>query len=247
MRTHILGEPVDVVNMDTALEFIRGYVNAPENPPGFVLAVNPEKVMCLRKDRTLHDFFEKATLLIPDGIGVVKALRMAGHKNAGRVAGADLMQNICQHAPHENYRIFIYGAAEDVNEAACAELERRNPGIRIVGRSNGYIKPEQMDDLIDRINGSGANILFLALGSPGQERWMEKHADRLTTVRICQGIGGTLDTIIGKVKRAPLGWQKLGLEWLYRLLKQPKRIGRQMNLFYFILLVLKEKIFHKTK
>ena len=237
----MLGVPVDVVDMITALDFVHNYVNTPKNPPGFILAVNPEKVMCIRKDRKLKIFFEKATLLIPDGIGVVKALHLFGHKNAGRVTGADLMQNICRQAPRENYRIFVYGAAEDVNRDACAELERRNPGIQIVGRSNGYVKAEEMEFLVEQINQSGADILFIALGSPAQERWLEQHASKLTTVKICQGIGGTLDTIVGKVKRAPLGWQKLGLEWLYRLVKQPKRIGRQLNLFYFVLLVLREK------
>ena len=241
MRTQILGVPVDIVTMETALNFVKEYVNTPGNPPGFILAVNPEKVMCLREDAVLLSFFEKAALLIPDGIGVVKALKLSGHKNVARVPGADLMQNICKQAPAENYRIFIYGATEDVNSAACAELERRNPGIQIVGRSNGYVKTEEMDSLIEKINKSGANILFLALGSPGQERWMEKYASRLTSVKICQGIGGTLDTIIGKVKRAPLAWQKLNLEWLYRLLKQPKRIMRQTNLVRFLYLILVKK------
>ena len=98
--------------------------------------------------------------------------------------------------------------------------------------------PDEMAALVDRINASGADILFIAMGSPRQEKWMSEYAGKLTTVKVCQGIGGTLDTIVGTVKRAPAFWQKLGLEWFYRLLCQPSRFKRQLRCFKFALEVL---------
>jgi len=239
MREHILGVPVDVVTMATALDFVKKYVAEPSNPVGFVLAVNPEKVLTLREDPRLLAFFEKASLLIPDGIGVVKALRLHGHR-AERVPGADLMQQICSQSAENDLRLFLYGASEEVNAGAVEILKKRYPGIRIVGRQNGFIREEQMPELIQKINDSQAQILFIAMGSPKQEAWMEKYADKLTTVKLCQGIGGTLDTITGRVKRAPLIWQKLDLEWFFRFLHQPSRIKRQLRLLKFIYLALKE-------
>lgn len=227
--------------MSTALDFIDFSVRT-RTSPGAVLAVNPEKVYVLRQDAFLKDFFDQAALLIPDGIGIVKALKILFGVSVTRVPGADLMQNICAAAPEKGYRIFIYGASEEVNSAACDILRRRYPGISIVGRANGFVKPEAMPDLIAKINQSEANILFVAMGSPRQERWMSENFGKLITVRVCQGIGGTLDTIVGTVKRAPLFWQRLGLEWFYRLLCQPSRFKRQVRCFYFAAGVFWEKL-----
>lgn len=241
-RYEILQTPVDAVDMRDALDFVAAAVSE-RTTPGFILAVNPEKVFVLREDAFLRDFFQHACLLIPDGIGMVKALGILHGVKISRVPGADLMQNICAEAPTRGYRIFIYGAGEEVNARACAILEQRHPGIRIVGRANGFVKPDEMPELIARINASQADILFIAMGSPRQEKWMSEHAGELTTVRICQGIGGTLDTIVGTVKRAPLAWQKLGLEWFYRLLCQPSRFKRQLRCLKFAVEVYQQKLF----
>lgn len=232
IRKNILGVPVDVVTMDSAMTFIHDCLHAPRQKAGFILAVNPEKVLTLREDPVLLDFFKGATMLIPDGIGVVKALRWKG-ENIGRVPGADLMQRICAESVEHQYKLFIYGGSEEVNAQSTEELKRRYPGINIVGRESGFLPAEQMPELVKRINDSQAEVLFIALGSPRQENWMQKYAGDLTTVKLCQGIGGTLDTITGAVKRAPLAWQKLNLEWLYRLLCQPTRYKRQFRLLKF--------------
>lgn len=151
------------------------------------------------------------------------------------------MQNICARSARKGHKLFIYGASEEVNKGAVAELERRYPGINIVGRANGYIKDEDMEGLVESINQSGADILFVALGSPRQERWMQAHLPNLR-VKLCQGIGGTLDTITGRVARAPKAFQAVGLEWFYRLLKQPSRAKRQSKLLIFIWEVLLAKL-----
>jgi len=190
--------------------------------------------MCCEAIRELAAVFERAALLIPDGIGVVKALRFLSGVKIGRVAGADLMQNICAEAPRRGYRIFIYGACRETNDGACRILRERCPGIKIVGNADGFVKEPDMPHLIEAINRSEADILFVALGSPRQEMWISSHAAELKSVKLCMGIGGTLDTITGNVKRAPAAFRRCGAEWLYRLLKQPSRIGRQVNLLRFI-------------
>lgn len=241
-RHHILGTPVDSVDMNGALAFVEQAVRE-RTSPGFILAVNPEKVFVLRQDAFLKEFFEKAVLLIPDGIGMVKALKILFGIKVSRVPGADLMQSICEQAPRTGYRIFIYGASEEVNRKACEILAAKHQGLQIVGRANGFVKPEEMDSLVEKINRSGADILFVAMGSPRQEEWMSRYAVQLTAVKLCQGIGGTLDTIVGTVKRAPLFWQKMGLEWFYRLLCQPSRFKRQLRCFKFALEVYRIKLF----
>ncbi|WP_396956731.1 WecB/TagA/CpsF family glycosyltransferase [Nitrosomonas sp.] len=227
----MLDTQVDCVNMTDALKFVEEHIRTASRV-GTILAVNPEKIYALRQSSFLRDFFTRAALLIPDGIGIVFATRMNGYR-VERVAGADLMQQICTLAEQKGYRIFIYGAKEEVNRDAVERLRERHSLIKIVGRANGYVKDESMDALVSEINESKAEILFVALGSPRQEQWMAKHLDLLTTVKICQGIGGTLDTIVGTVKRAPLFMQRLNLEWFYRLLQQPSRAGRQIKLLRF--------------
>ena len=231
-RAQVLDTQVDCVDMEGALKFVDHYIQNCKQI-GTILAVNPEKVYALRQSRFLKDFFAKAAILVPDGIGIVLAMRLKGYR-AARVPGADLMQQICALAEKKGYRIFIYGANEEVNRGAVERLRERHPAIRIVGRANGYVTGAGMDDLVTQINDSKAEILFVAMGSPRQEEWMCEHLDRLETVKICQGIGGTLDTIVGSVKRAPLQLQRFHLEWLYRLVQQPTRAGRQVRLLKFV-------------
>lgn len=239
-RLRILGAPVDALTMAGALSYIDHYL-ATATHPGYVLAVNPEKVYKLQESSFLQAFFDKAALLIPDGIGIVLAARWLHGATLSRVAGADLMQSICAAAPQKGYRIFIYGSSEAVNRQAVEKLQQRYPGIQIVGRANGYVPEEQMADLVAQINDSGADILFVALGSPRQEQWIGEHLPELR-VKLCQGIGGTLDTIAGTVKRAPVIYQRLGLEWFYRLLQQPSRIMRMRVLPLFLYEVLCDKL-----
>jgi N-acetylglucosaminyldiphosphoundecaprenol N-acetyl-beta-D-mannosaminyltransferase len=204
-------------------------------------ASNPEKNFSIPADGFLYRMFDRADLLVPDGIGMVLAARILHGRRLSRVPGCELMENICAMSARKGYGIFIYGAKEEVNSKAVETLAKKYPGIRIVGRSNGYVPKEGMDALVEEINGSGAQILFIALGSPAQERWISEYGDRLTTVRVCQGIGGTLDVIAGEVKRAPEIYCRLGLEWLYRLMDDPSRIRRQKLLPVFAALVLREK------
>lgn len=232
-RHFVLGQPVDAVDMTGALAFVDSHIRN-RGAAVAVLAVNPEKIIALNRCAFLASFFREAGLLIPDGIGVVAALRLRGEK-VTRVPGADLMQAICGLALKNRYTIFIYGGIDKVSEEASRELRSRYQGLRVVGRRHGYVKPEEQGGLIEEINASGAQILFVGLGSPRQEEWMCQYMKQLENVAIIQGIGGTLDTIVGIVKRAPIFWQSVHLEWLYRLLKQPSRASRQLKLIKFVL------------
>jgi N-acetylglucosaminyldiphosphoundecaprenol N-acetyl-beta-D-mannosaminyltransferase len=240
-RLKILDIWVDPVDRRQALDRVRGFLQG--NRPCSIFAVNPEKNFSAAKDPVLYKTFEQADLLVPDGIGIVMAAKLLHGVSLRRVPGVDLMRDICQLAAEEAKSVFFYGASESVSQTAVEKLQIVFPKMRIAGRSNGYVQPSKIPELIKRINDSGAEILFLALGSPKQERWFAAHAAALSTVKICQGIGGTLDTIAGTVKRAPVIWQRLSLEWLYRLLSEPRRIHRQKALPVFALKVIKCKVF----
>jgi N-acetylglucosaminyldiphosphoundecaprenol N-acetyl-beta-D-mannosaminyltransferase len=227
--------------MEKALDQIDGFVKS-GNRVNTVFAVNPEKNFSVPKNRALYKTFKHTDLLIPDGIGMVLAAKVLYGAGLQRVPGCELMQNICGLAEQKGYKIFIYGAKEEVSQSAVQEIMRRHPSIKIVGRQNGYLEEGRMEELIQMINDSRAQILFLALGSPRQELWLTRYKVRLTHVRVCQGIGGTLDVLAGTVKRAPEIYCKLGLEWLYRLFSEPSRIKRQLKLPFFAAQVLAAKL-----
>ena len=232
---------MDTLDMAAALERVQAYLSNGQRPHS-IFAVNPEKCLCVPRDKRLHDAFAQADLLIPDGIGVVLAARLLHGARLKRVPGVDLMGNICQMAAQKAWGIFLYGAREEVNRAAAESLTRLYPGLTIAGRSHGYISEDQMHELIKDINASKAKILFLALGSPRQEDWFFRYAHELKHVRVCQGVGGSLDVTAGMVKRAPVIWRRFGLEWLYRVLREPRRLKRQKMLPVFAFRVFHEMI-----
>jgi N-acetylglucosaminyldiphosphoundecaprenol N-acetyl-beta-D-mannosaminyltransferase len=240
-RVELFGVPVDCVTMDDALAFADRWISESATDCAVVLAVNPEKVMRARTDAGLRRTLNVATLLIPDGIGVVWAVRWLRLGQMTRVPGSEFMPKLCALAAKRDYGVFLYGARPEVNEAAAEVLLRRHAGLRIVGRQHGYMPNGEMPDLIRRINDSGAEILFVALGSPRQEAWILRNRDALD-VKVCQGVGGTFDVIAGRVERAPPLFLRFNLEWLYRLLREPRRLFRQTALVAFAARVVAEKV-----
>ncbi len=238
-RVKVVGVSVDCVDMPGALAAIDELIEA--GRPRAVLAVNPEKVMFAHRDPALFAALEAAGLLIPDGIGVVLAARLLRGARLERVTGVDLMLELCAHAAERGYKLYLYGARPESNRQAVAELRRRHPGIRIVGHRDGYTRPEDMPALIEDINASGADILFVGLGSPRQELWIHEHLAALR-VPVCQGVGGSLDVVAGRIRRAPRFVRRFYLEWLYRLIRQPARAVRQSVLPQFAFEVLREKL-----
>jgi N-acetylglucosaminyldiphosphoundecaprenol N-acetyl-beta-D-mannosaminyltransferase len=226
---------------DEALGKVKQFLDHGTRPHA-VFASNPEKSFSVPADAALYDIFRRADILLPDGIGMVLAARVLHGKRFSRIPGSEFIFDICNLAAREGHGVFLYGAREDVNEGASRMLEERFPGLMVVGRANGYVSDDDMEDLVRHINDSGAKVLFIALGSPKQEKWFAAHKDSLRNVRVCQGVGGTLDTITGRVKRAPEIWCRYNAEWLYRLLSEPKRIKRQKLLPLFVVRVILEKI-----
>lgn len=246
-RLNILKIWVDNVNMNEALKKVDEFVKL-GNRPHSIFAVNPEKCLNVPKHPNLLESFRTADLLIPDGIGVVLAAKILYGLKITRVTGVELMEEICKLAATKSYKIFLFGAHEQVNKIASELLKKKYPGLEIVGRAHGYISENDMLTLINQINKSDADILFIALGSPKQEEWYINYSKYLQNIKICQGIGGTLDSITGNYRRAPFVFQRLGLEWLYRSLANPRRVWRARSnlLFGGLVIILKiRQIFSK--
>ena len=177
-RLKILDIWVDPVDRDQAIDRVRGFLKG--NKPCSIFAANPEKNFSVPQDPVLHEVFKHADLLIPDGIGIVLAARLLHGAVLHRVPGVEFMKDICHLAAKEGKSVFIYGSRESVNKTAADNLRMKYPGLRIAGRSDGYVLDAQMPELVRRINDSGAEILFLALGSPRQEKWFTTYAPELS-------------------------------------------------------------------
>lgn len=231
-----LGVDVSLLTYDEILAATKERIAKGEQST--IIAVNPEKVMVANQDPLVKELINGSTFQIPDGVGILLASKLKGGKLKERVTGVDMMERLLQFAAQEGHGVFFYGAKEEVVSEAKRKLEERYPSLQIVGYENGYVTDHEK--LVESINQSGATLLFVALGSPKQELWIREHMDKLN-VKVFQGVGGSFDVFAGKVKRAPLFFRKLGLEWFYRLMKEPKRLKRQLNLPRFLWRVLKDR------
>ena len=239
---NILGVPVTPFSMEEAVSFLMDRIA--KKMPTQVVTANAEIIMMARNDKRYGTLLQQADLVLADGAGTVWAGRTLGYEVPERVAGFDLFVELIKESAEEGIRLYFFGAAPGIAEAAKAIAEMLAPGVSIVGTRNGYFSETDIEEIIDEINASGAQILFAALGAPKQEYWLRDHAKQLRPlIRI--GLGGSFDVLAGKTTRAPHWMQKASLEWLYRLYKEPSRIGRMMALPRFVLAVQKEKRTHK--
>ena len=228
------------------VELARRSRNSPSRRPSLVFALNPEKAVRSARDPAMRELLGKAAILNPDGIGVCLAARLLARHRLVRVAGSDLMPRLCALAAQADLSVYLYGASAASNAAAVDNLRRQWPGLRIVGASDGYQPPGVADDIGDatvagRIAALRPDIVFVGLGSPRQENWMAEVGAGLP-VGLMQGVGGTIDVIAGVARRAPPAWRRLGLEWLYRLLEDPRRWRRQLALVDFSVFVLRRRV-----
>lgn len=237
-RIKIFGAPVDCVDMNAALLEVEKMIDG--DRPNTIIAINPEKVIKAQQEPRLMNWLDNARLVIPDGIGVVIAARLLFGAKLTRVPGSELMPKICELSAKKGYRVFLYGATNLTISKAVEQLRSRYAGINIVGYQDGYLPDKDMPILIERLNELKPQIIFVALGSPRQELWMDQNLSKIPSVRVCQGVGGTFDVIAGTVRRAPQFFIRLHCEWLYRLLAQPKRILRQTALPLFAAKVMKQ-------
>ena len=197
-------------------------------------------MMCQKDAEYKKIVCQNADLVLADGAGTVWAGRKLGHNVPERVAGCDLFVELAKLSAKKGYKVFFFGAAPGIAEAARDKLLLVAPGLKVAGCRNGYFTEAENEEIIAEINASGADMLFAALGAPKQEKWLARFRSELKP-QVLMGVGGSFDVLAGKMERAPLWMQKASLEWLFRLYKQPSRIGRMMVLPQFVIKVLQSK------
>ena len=235
-RPEVLGVPVDAVSYDSWIEHIDAWISAGGGARQ-VCTVNPEFIMIAQRDPIFFHTLKRAALCVPDGVGLLWASRQLGSPLPERVTGSDGVPLIAQHAAERGWRIFLLGAAPGIAERAAEILQDANPGLQFAGTYAGSPAEAEEDEIVALINRSRADILFVAYGAPKQDKWIARNLPRLE-VAMAMGVGGSLDFIAGAAPRAPRWLQARGLEWLYRLIRQPWRLRRMLRLPRFVLAVL---------
>ena len=239
-KVNILGVEVASLTMNEAIQTAEKFMDS--NTPHMIATANAEMIMRAQQDKELSEILNTVDLVVPDGAGTVWASNYLGVEMPERVAGFDLVQSLFGNAPAKKRRIFFFGSAPGVAEKAKLKAEKDYPGIQIVGTRNGFFTDEDTDEIISQIKKAKPDLLLAALGVPKQEKWLHAHIQELGCP-LSIGVGGTFDVMAGVMKRAPLWMQKAKLEWLFRGMLQPKRIGRLMALPRFVFAV---KEFKKT-
>lgn len=220
-RLQILGVPVDAVTLQEAVQRMQEMIGS--GAQHHVLTPNPEMLVAARSNPAFLSVLQFSSLNVPDGYGLILASRFLGSPLPERVSGVDLLTEFCRKI---DVPVFFLGAAPGVAERAAAVLKKNNPMLITAGTHAGSPRVEEEDEIVCRINASGARVLFVAYGAPAQDLWIAKNLQRMRSVRLAMGVGGSFDFLAEVRKRAPYFLRACGFEWLWRLLKEPKRIGR---------------------
>lgn len=242
MKIKILGVKIDDTNLDQVIDKISGWINAEKQNK--IFTINAEFILEAQKNPDFKDTLNKSDLNTCDGSGPMWAGKFLHGQKLTRVTGVDLTAKLLE-SKIPNLKIYLLGGAEGVAQA----VRNKYLDAQIVdAESGGKLKAdiwelEKNNEVTNRINGSGANLILVAFGSPGQELWIDRNLPLMPGIKVAIGIGGTFDFLSGQIKRAPIWMRKLGLEWLFRLIRQPSRIGRIYNaVIVFGWKVLREKI-----
>ena len=236
MRINILGVGFDNVTMDEALA--HGEELLCSEGAHYVVTPNPEIVETCRADAAANAAVNGADLVLPDGIGVIKGAAMLGTPLKEKTPGIEFAMGLMGKMAERGKSLYLLGAKPGVAAQAAARLKAQYPGLKIAGTHDGYFKEDA--PVVEAIRESGADCVFVCLGAPKQELWMEKNGPA-TGARLLCGLGGSMDVFAGTVERAPKFWSDHGLEWFYRLCKEPKRVGRMLRLPLFLVHVRQEK------
>ncbi len=230
MRIDVLGVGFDNITMDQAVaEGVRLMDTAGAH---YVVTPNPEIVETCRQDGEAMEAVNGADLVLADGIGVIYGAKLLGTPLKGRVTGIGFAQGLMERMAGGGRSLYLLGAKPGVAERAAENLARQYPGLQIAGTHDGYFSED--GPVTEDIRASGADVVFVCLGAPKQEKWMRRNGEAVGA-HLMVGLGGCLDVFSGEVKRAPAVFQKLGLEWLYRLAANPSRIGRMVKLPLFLI------------
>jgi N-acetylglucosaminyldiphosphoundecaprenol N-acetyl-beta-D-mannosaminyltransferase len=245
-RQTILGTPVDTVNLDRALALIAGWLAQPRGSVlRHVVTVNPEFVIAARRNTEFAAVLRESALATADGVGITLAGRVLGVPVGERIPGVDLVEGLAGlSARDEHCRLFLLGAGPGVADEAARQLRKRFPGVRIAGTFAGSSTDAGFAEIEARLTSTDATVLLVAFGHPTQDLWIAHHREALAAhgILVSIGVGGSFDYLSGRVPRAPRLVRRLGLEWLYRLIRQPWRWRRQLALPLFVLLVLRERL-----
>lgn len=233
----ILGVGIDRMDMATAVSRVRRFLES--GGPHMIVTADSAGVVKAQGDEELLDIMRRADMVTPDSTGILLAARLSGHPLVERVSGIDLAQEICRLCAESGDAIFLLGAGPGVAECAAARLMAQYPGLRIAGCHDGFFRDD--GPIVDQIRESGAAVLFAAMGIPKQEKWIAKRLDELG-VRVAIGLGGSFDVFSGNVRRAPLWMRQHGLEWAYRLARNPRKIAKVAHLPFFVFLVVAERM-----
>ena len=237
-QIHVLSVPIDVVTMTEAVQKVLTLVGEPGLH--MVATANAEMVMMAQENKKLLEVLQKADLVVPDGAGVLWAAEQQGESFPERVTGCDLLHHLLQAAKDNNIKVYCLGGAEGVVEQALENATAELGDLPVVGYHSGYFTEEEEVEILKDIERSGAQLVFVAFGVPKQEFWIRDRLAHLEGV-VAMGVGGSFDVMAGMLKRAPLWMQRNRLEWLYRLLLQPKRIIRMLALPKFMWAVWRHK------
>jgi N-acetylglucosaminyldiphosphoundecaprenol N-acetyl-beta-D-mannosaminyltransferase len=237
----ILGVPIAPLDLERTVAHLEGALASGERV--FVITANPEFVMLARRDPGLFEAHAPARrLIVPDGIGLVLAARLLGIAIPGRARGRDLVVRLAELARRRRLSLYLLGAGPGVAARAGAALARRVEGLHVAGTYAGSAEPDADDDTVARVAAAHPDILLVAFGMPKQERWIARNLPLLPTVRVAVGVGGAFDYLAGLAPLPPEWLARVGLEWLWRLVRQPWRWRRQLVLPVFLLLVLRERL-----
>lgn len=238
---NILGIQFDNTTVPAAVEL--AIANMQAKRKGYVVTPNSEMVYWAQSDAHFASTLNQATQVLPDGIGVIYAAKILGQKLSGKVAGVDFAEALLARMAQENLRVFLLGGKPDVAAQAAQNLVAKYPDLQVAGVADGYFKDDA--DAIAQIEAvGGADAVFVCLGAVRQENFMATHLHQMPVTVAC-GLGGSIDVFAGTVERAPDIFIKLGMEWSYRLIKEPWRAKRMTALPKFMLRVFRVKIFGK--
>lgn len=237
-KVPIFGIPFSKMSMNETVEYLTERIEA--NVQTHVITANPIMVMTATENKAYKDMMLQSDLIVPDGSGIVWAAKKFGDAVAERVTGFDLLHELMKCGEEHHWKVYLLGTSQEVIQAAADALQLQYPQVRIVGYRNGYFKADQDEEVVNEIASLQPHLLFVARGADTQEPWIVKYRKQLQ-VPFIMGVGGSFDVISGKLKRAPIWMQKLRLEWLFRLIQEPKRLPRMMVLPKFMLKVLRSR------
>jgi N-acetylglucosaminyldiphosphoundecaprenol N-acetyl-beta-D-mannosaminyltransferase len=241
---NILGVWVHDCDEEIAVRTIQTFLHSGEKLHQ-VCTINPEFVMEARSNKTFRHLLNNADLATPDGVGIVLAARLLGTPVRGRATGVSMVPRLAALSAEEGYGIFLLGAAPGIADEAADALTKRYPGARIAGTYSGSPHSKDWEEIDRRLQAAKPDILLVAYGAPRQDLWIAEHRDELpSSIKVAMGVGGVFDYLSGRVPLAPPLVRRVGLEWLYRLAKQPWRWRRILKVFAFAALVLREAL-HK--